>query len=130
MPAWPTTLPKPEVPGYKLQPEQAFLRQPVDAGPVRQRQRFTAVPTNVPFWVMLSLEQFETLEAWWFHEISQGAAWFDMTLLNGKGLVSCEARFNSPYEAELMGGTTWKVSGTLQVRSLPILTKAELAPRL
>lgn len=131
MATWPSTLPRPQVPGYSLEPGQAFLRTTMDAGPARQRRRFSTTPTSVPVSFKVSQDQLATFEAWHHYEISDGAGWFTVTLANGKGLVSCEAHFSGPYKAAPESSILrWVISGTLEVRSMPILTEAELATRL
>lgn len=126
---WPSTLPAPQYAGYSLKPTQAFLRTNMDAGPARQRRRFSVVPTTVPVSFVLSEEGFATFQAWWHFTISDGAGWFNVSLLNGKGMTTCEARFTGAYESSLVG-RDWAVSGTLEVRAMPTLTEAELATRL
>jgi len=114
-----------------LEPGQAFLRTTMDAGPARQRRRFSTTPTSVPVSFKVSQDQLATFEAWHHYEISDGAGWFTVTLANGKGLVSCEAHFSGPYKAAPESSILrWVISGTLEVRSMPILTEAELATRL
>lgn len=131
MATWPTTLPRPQVPGYALEPGQAFLRTQMDAGPARQRRRFSTTPTAVPVSVRLTKDQLATFEAWHHYEIADGTGWFTVTIANGKGLVSCEARFSGPYKAVPESSILrWSISSTFEVRSMPILTEAELAPRL
>ena len=131
MATWPTSFPLPQTPGYALEPQQAFLRTQMDAGPARQRRRFSTTPTRVPVSFKMSLVQFETFEAWYKFEINDGAGWFTITLANGKGLTSCEARFPEMYKASPEGSTfRWIVDGVLEVRSMPTLTEAELAARL
>lgn len=131
MASWPSTLPLPQVPGYALKPAQAFLRTPMDSGPARQRRRFSTTPSSVPVSLMFSEAQLATFEAWHHYEISDGAGWFTITLANGKGLTACEARFSGPYEAVPNGSTLqWVMTANLEVRSMPILTEAELVTRL
>ena len=51
--AWPETLPLPTVEGYGIQPGDAILRTEMEAGPARQRRRFTQVPSRVSVrWIM------------------------------------------------------------------------------
>lgn len=130
MATWPTTLPLPQVSGYSVKPVQAFLRTNMDKGAARQRKRFSAVPVIVSVSFMLTQTQFETFEAWWHFNIADGAGWFNTSLANGKGITTCEARFTGAYEAPTAGGLNWLISGTLEVRSMPIITEAELAARL
>ena len=130
MPTWPTTLPLPQQEGYGLEPQQAFLRTDVDQGPAIQRRRFSSSPTDIPLNLDLTNEQFETFEAWYHYEILDGASWFNMTLYNGNGLNTVEARFKSVYKAAPKGGLSWVVTATLESRNMPLISEAELATRL
>jgi len=51
--SWPATLPLPTVEGYGIRPGEAILRTEMEAGPARQRKRFTQVPTRIAVrWLM------------------------------------------------------------------------------
>ena len=130
MASWPSTLPAPLVSAFSLEPLQAFLRTQMDAGAARQRRRFSVTPTTVPFVVDLSQYNLATFEAWYHFEISDGAGWFTINLRNGLGVVSCEARFSEPYKAINNDVMFWRVSGKLEVRSMPTLTELQLSSRL
>lgn len=137
MPTWPSTLPTPMVSGYSLKPGSALVRTAIEAGPARVRRRFTQVPTAVPVQFEMTLDELATFEAWFFHEIHQGAEWFALTLINGRGLATANrARIKvddngTPYEATPQGnGAVWTVKFELEVEGLPILSAAELAGRL
>lgn len=129
MPAWPSTLPKPLAASYALEPESRMARTDMEAGPARQRRRFTSGPTRVPVEWSFSQQQMAIFEAWWRYQVRDGADWFDVKMLNGKGVSTVEARFVEPYRAR-RALPRWVVSGVLELRSLPTLTEAELAPYL
>ena len=60
---WPDRLPLPTIEGYGIQPGEAILRTGMEAGPARQRRRFTNVPSRITVrWVMRA-EQFLLFEA-------------------------------------------------------------------
>lgn len=124
------------VSGYALKPSSALARTPMESGPARVRRRFTQAPTTVPVQFELTLDELATFEAWFVHEIDQGAQFFDCTLINGKGLATNLVRIvvkddSPPYEATPQGnGQNWLVKMELEVDSMPILTPAQLAPRL
>jgi len=123
------------VSGYSLKPVSGVGRTEMESGPARQRRRFTQTPTKVLVQFELTLDELATFEAWWKHEINDGADWFDCTLINGRGLSVMRSRFiasnDPPYEATPQGnGQNWIVKGELEVEGAPILTPAQLAPRL
>ncbi|MEN9923916.1 MAG: hypothetical protein RL268_42 [Pseudomonadota bacterium] len=117
---WPSFLPAPEVDGYSIQPQAAFVRTDMDQGPARQRRRFTTAPTLYPVKWILTEEQMELLEAWYDGAVDAGAAWFLVTLRNGRGLQQVEARFIQPWQAGLLSGWHYEVSATLEVRNRPL----------
>lgn len=123
------------VSGYAIKPGKALARTEMEAGPARQRRRFTQVPRLIPVTFELTLDELATFEAWFDQQIHSGADWFDTTLLNGKGLSSMRARIKGdedpPYEATPQGnGQVWQVKTVFEVEGMPQLTPAQLAPRL
>lgn len=130
MPAWPSTLPAPNRPGYALKPATAFSRTNMDGGKARQRRRFTSVPTAIPVSWLFTEAQLGIFEAWWKFEISFGASYFAMSLWNGKGFNSYQVRFTKAYEAPVANGKYFTVSAEIEVFDLLTMTKAQLAPYL
>lgn len=122
MAGYPDTLPLPEVEGYGIQPQAAFIRTDMDQGPARQRRRFTTAPTHYPVKWIMTEEQMELFEAWYEGAADAGAAWFTVQLRNGRGLQQVEARFMQPWQAGLLGGWHYEVSATLEVRNRPLAT--------
>lgn len=126
MPIWPAQLPHPALTGYSLEPQSAFIRSDMDAGPARQRRRYTAVPTQVSAQVTLTREQFALFEAWYEHRIQSGAAWFDAPIDNGLGVQSVSTRFVSPWKASAQGGGRYLVQMSWETRDRPVMSDAEL----
>ena len=62
---WPDRLPLPTIEGYGIQPDEAILRTEMEAGPARQRRRFTNVPSRITVRWVMSAEQFLLFEAWY-----------------------------------------------------------------
>jgi hypothetical protein len=128
--SWPARLPLPTYDGYAVEPQDATTRTDMEAGPARQRRRFTSVPTRVPVRWRLSQMDFATFEAWFRLKISGGAEWFAIDLLSGIGVAPHEARFlgqgGSPYRAVPSRGGTWIVTSVLEVRQRPILDEGTL----
>lgn len=117
---WPSDLPAPEVDGYQIQPQTPTIRTDMDQGPARQRRRFRSAPTLYQVKWVLTEPQLATFESWYHHVILQGASWFDVSLRNGQGMQTVEARFTAPWQASMMGGPHYEVSATLEVRNRPI----------
>ena len=125
MASWPTTLPLAEVDGYGIQPQAAFIRTDMDQGPTRQRRRFTTAPTHYSVKWLLTEAQLATFESWYEGPADAGAGWFSITLRNGQGLQSVDARFTQPWQATMLGGHHYEVTATLEVRNRPVIAWVE-----
>ena len=122
--SWPSdNLPLPSIAGYALKPQPNVDRSDMDSGPARQRRRGTQTPTEIPVQFELTLTELMIFESWYRYVALEGAAWFNITLLGGIGLVSHEARFKSsdPYQAVPHNGENWMVTSVLEVRDRPML---------
>jgi hypothetical protein len=124
--AWPETLPLPTVEGYSIQPGDAILRTEMEAGPARQRRRFTQVPSRVSVRWIMRRDQFALFEAWYRWQAKEGGAWFEIELLGGLGLLTQEARFTRQFQAQLLGGTLWEIRSELEIRERPVLDEGLL----
>ena len=123
---WPETLPLPTVEGYGIQPGDAILRTEMEAGPARQRRRFTQVPSRVSVRWIMRRDQFVLFEAWYRWQAKEGGAWFEIELLGGLGLLTQEARFTRQFQAQLLGGTLWEIRSELEIRERPVLDEGLL----
>lgn len=126
MATWPTFLPAPLQSGYEINPDDPILRTQMDAGPDRVRRRFTAIPSSIPVKWRFSGAEMALFEAWYKHEALDGAAWFNVNLANGLGIQSMEARFTRPPKKPLLSGSTWEVQAELKVRTMPVMSAAEM----
>ena len=124
---WPDRLPLPTIEGYGIQPGEAILRTEMEAGPARQRRRFTNVPSRITVRWVMSAEQFLLFEAWYRWAAAEGGAWFEIDLLGGLGMVPQEARFTRQFEARPHRGLLWEVTSGLEVRARPTLSDGGLA---
>ncbi len=124
--SWPETLPLPTVEGYGIQPGDAILRTEMEAGPARQRRRFTQVPSRVSVRWIMRRDQFALFEAWYRWQAKEGGAWFEIELLGGLGLLTQEARFTRQFQAQLLGGTLWEIRSELEIRERPVLDEGLL----
>ena len=123
---WPTTLPLPSIEGYGLHPGEAILRTEMEAGPARQRRRYTQVPSRISARWVFRREQFALFEAWYRWHAKEGGEWFEINLLGGLGLVIHEARFTRPFDAQPRSGVLWEVSSELEIRERPTLDEDAL----
>lgn len=123
---WPPQLPKPKLDGYSLALQPAFVRSDMDAGPARQRRRFTQAPTDITMELVLDQSQMAIFEAWYEHRIDSGAAWFDAPMLNGQGVTTIEARFIEPWQSQPVSGTHHRVACKWETRNRPVMSDADL----
>ena len=123
---WPGKLPLPTVEDYGVQPGDAILRTEMEAGPARQRRRFTQVPSRVSVRWIMRRDQFALFEAWYRWQAKEGGAWFEIELLGGLGLLTQEARFTRQFQAQLLGGTLWEINAELEIRERPVLDQGAL----
>ncbi len=123
---WPKTLPLPTLQGYGLHPGDAILRTEMEAGPARQRRRYTQVPSRISARWVFRREQFALFEAWYRWHAKEGGEWFEINLLGGLGLVIHEARFTRPFDAQPRSGVLWEVSSELEIRERPTLDEDAL----
>ncbi|WP_339862523.1 hypothetical protein [Thalassospira alkalitolerans] len=123
---WPEILPLPTVQGYGIRPGEAILRTEMEAGPARQRKRFTQVPSRISVRWLMKREQFALFEAWYRWHAKEGGEWFEIPLLGGIGLVDHEARFTRQFEAKLVGGVLWEIASELEIRERPTLDRDAL----
>ena len=118
---FPKTLPYPTVQGYAIKPGEAIVRTEMEAGPARQRRRYTQTPSRITVKWIFNLEQFAVFEAWYKYYAQEGGEWFIITLLGGIGLIEQDARFTQQFEASLLNGRLWEISSELEIRDRPTL---------
>lgn len=103
MPSWPASLNFCPVNGsYQEQPVDAVLRTEMDAGPVKTRPRFTAVPTNISFTLpKMTRAEYVIFRDWFNIDLERGALSFDA--LHPLTRQSGNFRFRAPYSVALPG---------------------------
>ncbi|MFV0626599.1 MAG: hypothetical protein ACK5N8_04550 [Alphaproteobacteria bacterium] len=124
--SFPTHLPYPTVEGYLIRPDEAIVRTDMEAGPARQRRRYTQTPSKISVKWVMNRGQFSLFEAWYKFYAKEGAEWFYIKLLGGLGLIEQEARFTKQFEAALLNGILWSVSSELEIRDRPTLSEGAL----
>lgn len=123
---WPTYLPAPMVSGFDSTADDPILRTNMEAGAPRTRRLFSAVPDNLTLSWVFTLAEMALFESWHKLEALDGAAWFSISLPNGLGMQSVEAKFSKPVRKGLRGGMNWHVSGEVKVRNAPTMTQEYL----
>ena len=118
---FPKRLPYPTVESYSIRPDEAIIRTDMEAGPARQRRRYTQTPSKIAVKWIMSPEQFCLFEAWYKYYAKEGAEWFVITLLGGIGLTEQEARFTQQFEASLASGRLWQITTELEIRDRPTI---------
>lgn len=122
LPAFPSGLPCPLQTGYGLQHVSPLLRSEMVSGRARQRRIFTSVPTIVSVQWLFSHPQAQAFEAWFRSMISDGAAWFSVTLRTPLGYKPYTARFTSIYQGpRLVAGRYWEVVAELELEERAVL---------
>ena len=99
----------------------------MEAGPARQRRRFTQVPSRISVRWVLRRDQFALFEAWYRWHAKEGGEWFEIELLGGVGLTIHEARFTRQFDARIRAGRLWEVTSELEIRERPVLTEDALS---
>lgn len=100
---------------YNEQAVENVLRTEMDAGPVKSRRRFTAVPTNIEFTLpWLSRSEYAALQAWFKNDLLDGSLSFtaDHPVTGESGSF----RFRTPFRASVVGA---KVIVRLSLELLP-----------
>lgn len=120
---FPKRLPYPMVESYSIRPDEAIIRTDMEAGPARQRRRYTQTPSKIAVKWIMSPEQFCLFEAWYKYYAKEGAEWFVITLLGGIGLTEQEARFTQQFEANITAGRLWQITTELEIRDRPTITE-------
>lgn len=65
---FPKKLPYPTVEGYTIRPGEAIVRTEMEAGPARQRRRYTQTPSKIAVKWIMNPEQFCLFEAWYKYQ--------------------------------------------------------------
>ena len=125
--SWPGTLPLPTIDCYGIRPGEAILRTEMEAGPARQRRRYTQVPSRITVRWVLRREQFALFEAWYRWTAKEGGEWFEIDLLGGLGLLPQDARFTRQFDARIVAGILWEVRSELEIRERPTLSEGAMA---
>lgn len=116
MAAFPTGLPKPNIENYGGSQDLAFIRTEMEAGSMRQRQRFTAANHQMTMNWLFRAADMATFKTFFDTTVNKGADFFTMELDLGDGFQTYDARFTAPYQYSYVQGGHWSVSANIEVR--------------
>ncbi|PNG87547.1 hypothetical protein CBL13_01411 [Pseudomonas putida] len=120
--AYPKGLPLPLREGYGFTPVSPLIRSELRSGRVRQRRRFTSVPTVASVSWIMSDAQAQFFEAWFEEVLGAGVSWFECPLKTPLGLDRYQARFADIYSGpELVGVSSWRFTASLELLKRPLL---------
>jgi hypothetical protein len=123
--SFPSVLPAPGVSGYSLAPQENVIRTDMESGPARQRRRFTREATTINLTFLFNRTQMGVFEYWFNNDAQHGAAWFNISLANGAGITTVQARFVGPYKATARPGLFFDVTAEVEVDQMPTISQAE-----
>jgi hypothetical protein len=93
--SYPASLPCIRASGFQFHYQDPVIRTKMDAGPVKQRLRYTAVPKQLTGTIIVDEEEREIFEAWFTETLGFGTLRFVMQ--NPETLETEEFRFTGMY---------------------------------
>lgn len=115
LPAWPTCLPYPSLPGYGvIMSDDINARTTGNVGPIYSRNRHTRQIAYIPVSYLMDDIQLGIFEAWFHWILNDGHAWFT-SIQSGEGLEVNTCRFDGGYSVATQSAGNFLVSGTLQI---------------
>ncbi len=113
MTAWPATLPKPLMAGFKETQAQNSIRSDMETGPAKVRRRTTANAGQMEFSLLLTSAQLDTLLGLFEDDLYSGSLAFTFTHPRTAESLSC--RFLSPPTYVPASGSFYNASVSLEV---------------
>lgn len=116
MPAWPGTLPdEPLLAGYGERPPATGLRTAMDAGPAKQRNRFTAGVRKFRFTLDLTRDQVAAFDTFFNVTLEGGTMAF--TWIHPRTLAAVSFRFDAtkPPEYIPVSQQDWRIPLELEI---------------
>ena len=109
---WPEELPIPKLSGLASQYQKAFIRTEMDAGPAKQRLRYTAVPKQFTGALVLTEAKRAILDSFFVDTLGYGTLRFYMS--NPQTGTLEEFRFTDMYTATGNDGGLYDISLPLE----------------
>lgn len=114
MATWPASLPQElRIIGFSESGPSGNVRTEMDAGPAFVRNRYSAVPDEVPGTQVLSKAQVATLDAFYKTTLMNGSLAFTWT--HPRTGVSAELQFTARPQFRPRSGDVWEVTLPLEV---------------
>lgn len=112
---WPASLPQNMLmDGYSHSAANNILRTNMDAGPAKQRRRFTSGPQPVTGKIFVNDTELETFKDWYVDDLLEGALRFDW-VDQDDGTTAVEYRFTSQPTWEPAGPGYWFINLPLEI---------------
>lgn len=119
---YPSQLPRPLQDGYKLSTTSPKLSTTLVTGRVRERRRFTNVPTLVSVRWNMDEQQAAFFEAWFARTLVDGSLWFEAELKTPDGFKPYVCRIRGMYDGpELVQVSRWEITATVELRERPLI---------
>jgi hypothetical protein len=119
MATWPLPTVKPSS-GFNLAPIDQTIRTDMEVGFARVRRRTTARNDLMQTSWLMEQTQVAIFRDWFENSstgINGGATWFTISIPRGSTIeTQVTARFKGPYTIDHVGGTFWKINGTLEIQ--------------
>jgi hypothetical protein len=94
----------------------------LQSGRVRQRRRFTTVPTTASVSWLLSAPETQLFEGWFEHVLISGTLPFECPLKTPLGLENYQANFADIYSGPVLVGVDhWRFTANLQLIRRPLV---------
>lgn len=98
-------------------PVDQTVRTEMEVGTARVRRRTKSRNDILTTTWLMTDSQVTTFRTWFDVDINGGALWFTISLPIGSTVAkSVSARFKGTYTFDHVGGTYWKINGTLEIR--------------
>lgn len=108
---YPDIFPLMRLSGLSTNRNSSVIRTEMDAGPKKQRRRYTISSKNFSGTILLSSEQRTAFEVWYKNTLSDGVLRFAMK--DPQTLQLCEFRFTEDYDENFSEGL-WEISMKLE----------------
>ena len=116
MVAWPASLPdEPLLAGYRETAPATGLRTQMDAGPAKQRNRFTAGVRSFKFTMDVTRAQVETFDSFFKDTLKGGTLAFDWTHPRTLAAVSFRFDATKPPSYEGVSQQDWRIPLELEI---------------
>jgi hypothetical protein len=119
---YPSQLPPPLQDSYGLTTADPKLSTTLVTGRVRERRRFTTVPTTINVRWNMDQTQASYFETWFREILVDGSLWFDAPLKTPLGFELYSCRIRGMYSGPaLVQVNRWEFTATLELKKRPMM---------